>query len=93
MTDKDMKYLSNLASSSSDTSLCAESRDQLTHKLLYLLLEEMAATRRASRDTNKILEEMNHTLKETNKHLARLAKATTAYNREGDVAFRTHKVD
>lgn len=88
-----MTYLSGLASSRSDTVNCAEPRDQMTHKLLYLLLEEMASTRRASKETNKILEEMNSTLKDMNQHLSRLAKATAVINREGNTALRILKTD
>lgn len=89
--DKDMKYLTVLASSTANTYMSAEAKDQMTHKLLYLLLEEMASTRRASKDTNKLLDEMNSTLKEMNRHLSRLARATAAINREGDTALRTLK--
>lgn len=87
--DKDMTYLSRLASSNADTYMSAESKDQMTHKLLYLLLEEMASTRRASKETNTLLEEMNSTLKEMNRHLSRLAKTTVILNREGETALRT----
>lgn len=89
--DKDMTYLSSLASSKADTCMMAEPKDQMTHKLLYLLLEEMASTRRASKETNKLLEEMNETLKEMNKHLSRIAKGTMIINREGDIAVRSYK--
>ena len=91
--DKDMIYLSSLASSSHAAVEWVDQKDTMTHKLLYLMLEEMASTRRASKDTNKFLEEMNESLKEMNKHLSRLAKATTIVSRNGDVALRTYKVD
>ena len=89
--DRDTTYLNGLASSKADACMCAEPRDQMTHKLLYLLLEEMASTRRASKDTNKILEEINNTLKDMNQHLSRVARATTVINRDGNTALRTFK--
>lgn len=62
-------------------------------KLLYLILEETAASRRQAEHTNKLLEEIADSLKKSTKAVERLAKATIIYNRDGDVCMRTHKTN
>lgn len=83
MTDKDMNYLSTLASSTADTAGWAEAKDQLTHKLLYLILEEAAATRKRTEQTNLLLVEISESLKKSTRAVKRLARETISYH-EGD---------
>ena len=88
MTDKDMKYLSDLVPM--ETSQGANSTDALTHKLLYLILEEAAATRRRTEYTNKLLEEIADSIKKSTKAVKRLARATISF-REDDLYEDNHQ--
>jgi hypothetical protein len=78
--DKDMKYLSDLVST--ETSQTSNANDALTHKLLYLILEEAAASRRQAEHTNKLLEEISDSLKKSTRAVKRLVRATMPYHED-----------
>ncbi len=84
--EKDMKYLEGLLKN--ETWRDASPNENLTHKLLYLILEETAASRRRAEKTNELLAEIADSLKKSTKSLERLAKTTIITNRDGDVALR-----
>lgn len=84
--DKDMKYLEGLVKN--ETWRDSSANDNLTHKLLYLILEETAASRRRAEKTNELLAEIADSLKKSTKCLERLAKTTVITNREGDLSLR-----
>ena len=78
--DKDMKYLSDLVSM--ETSQVSSSQDALTHKLLYLLLEEAAATRKRTEQTNILLIEISDSLKKSTRAMKRLVKEIIPYHED-----------
>jgi hypothetical protein len=90
MTDKDKRYLSDLLTM--EVSREPNSNHAVTHKLLYLILEEAVATRKRTEQTNTLLEEISDSLKKSTQSLERLAQATC--NRGPgwqDVCLRTTK--
>lgn len=88
MSNKDMKYLSDLVTM--QVSDDPNSNYALTHKLLYLILEEAAATRRKTEYTNKLLEEIADSIKKSTKAVKRLARATISF-REDDYNEDNHQ--
>jgi len=88
MNDNDMKYLSDLVTI--QVSGNPNSNYALTHKLLYLILEEAAATRRRTEYTNKLLEEIADSIKKSTKAVKRLARATISF-REDDLYEDNHQ--
>ena len=87
--DKDMKFLNDLVSA--ETYKDSSPQDNLVRKLLYLILEETAASRRQAEHTNKLLAEIAESMKKSTKSLERLAKTTIITNRDGDMALRVLK--
>ncbi len=85
--DKDMKHLSDLVSR--ETWQGSNSQDALIHKLLYLILEESAASRRRAEQTNRLLAEISDSLKKTNRSLDRLSRIAVPY-REDDWRVRLY---
>jgi hypothetical protein len=86
--DKDMKYLEGLLNN--ETWRNSSLNESLIHKLLYLILEETAASRRRAEKTNELLAEIADSLKKSTKCLERLAKTTIITNRDGDMALRIY---
>lgn len=70
--DKDVPYLDALVSS--ETWDYSRHRDKLTHKLLYLILEESARSRCQAEHTNTLLAEIACSLKKSTTALECLAK-------------------
>lgn len=80
--DKDTKYLTSLLSS--DTWDYSRRKDQLTHKLLYLILEESAASRRQAEYTNTLLAEIASSVKKSTTALECIAKTAVQENHMTD---------
>lgn len=91
MSDQDFKFLKNLQKEG-DTHDSVKPEDHLQLKLLYLILEEVAAQRRRTDRTNDLLADISESLKKNNAYLSRLARATVYTDRyQESTALRIYK--
>jgi hypothetical protein len=72
--------------------LPSSSENNLQVKLIYILLEEMAAARKEAKQTNRLLIEIADSLKTTNKYLGRLSK-TIMFTKQDECSLRVYKAD
>lgn len=77
LTASELNFIESLKET--DTLPNARSEDNLRTKLLYILLEEMAAARKEAKQTNRLLIEIADSLRSTNKHISRLSKTVVPY--------------